>query len=158
MSEAAIYDVADRFGVDLDQARRDHVISHILASISRRAPRRFIFYGGTALSRTWLPDARLSEDVDPVPSSSSSLSTPSGDRRGRPLSSPSSSDTPMRPRRRSTCRRQTQPGPSVFQPPPPETAWRASLGHQTILDVTAAEAADVVIAAWMRLGAELRTD
>lgn len=64
MTEAAIYDVAERFGVDLDQVRRDHVISHILASISRRAQDRFIFYGGTALSRTWLPDARLSEDID----------------------------------------------------------------------------------------------
>ena len=86
MSEGAIYDVADRFGVDLDQARRDHVISHILASISRHAPARFI---------------------SPRP-----------------------------------------PGPSVFQPPPTESAWRASLGHQTILEVTAAEAADVVTAAW----------
>ena len=64
MTEAAIYDVAERFGVDLEQARRDHVISHVLAAISRRAQDRFIFYGGTALSRTWLPDARLSEDVD----------------------------------------------------------------------------------------------
>ncbi|GCD20426.1 hypothetical protein CTKZ_19880 [Cellulomonas algicola] len=59
-----LYDVADAFGVDLDQVRRDHVISHVLASIARRERDRFVFYGGTALSRTWTPDARLSEDVD----------------------------------------------------------------------------------------------
>lgn len=59
-----LYDVADAFGVDLDQVRRDHVISHVLASIAHRERDRFVFYGGTALSRTWTPDARLSEDVD----------------------------------------------------------------------------------------------
>lgn len=64
LDPAELYDVADAFGVDLEQVRRDHVISHVLASIARRERDRFVFYGGTALSRTWTPDARLSEDVD----------------------------------------------------------------------------------------------
>jgi len=64
LPDVELYDVADRFGVDLDQVRRDHVISHVLAAISRRARDAFLFVGGTMLSRTWLPDLRLSEDVD----------------------------------------------------------------------------------------------
>lgn len=56
--------VTEEFGVGEDQVRRDHVISHVLAGISEEAKDRFLFYGGTMLSRTWLPDARLSEDVD----------------------------------------------------------------------------------------------
>lgn len=254
MSEAAIYDVADRFGVDLDQARRDHVISHILASISRRAPSRFIFYGGTALSRTWLPDARLSEDVDLMvvgrradgaselvaaldedlarpfrgltwskdprtakDAEDVTLTTGTGavikfqlvDTVGRPAwpttlepilqryadAPPATLYVPtpdaavamkmsawydrraerdlfdlwamanrgmITPGASALYRKlgpsSRTPGPSVFQPPPAESAWRASLGHQTILDVSAAEAADVVIAAWDALGAEPRTD
>lgn len=64
LSDAELYDTADLFGVDLDQVRRDHVISHALAAISNRARDAFLFTGGTMLSRTWLPDLRLSEDVD----------------------------------------------------------------------------------------------
>jgi len=59
-----LYDVAERFGGDVEQVRRDHVISHVLAALSARSRGDFVFFGGTALSRTWLPDVRLSEDVD----------------------------------------------------------------------------------------------
>ena len=55
---------ADRFGVAEEQVRRDHVISHMLAAISARCGDDVIFFGGTALSRTHLAHARLSEDLD----------------------------------------------------------------------------------------------
>jgi len=55
--------VRERFGVSLDQVRRDHLISLILAAISPLAE-SLLFFGGTALARTHLPDGRLSEDID----------------------------------------------------------------------------------------------
>jgi len=64
LADAELYETADVFGVDLEQVRRDHVISHALASISARAREVFLFTGGTMLSRTWLPNLRLSEDID----------------------------------------------------------------------------------------------
>jgi predicted nucleotidyltransferase component of viral defense system len=252
MTEAAIYDVADRFGVDLEQARRDHVISHVLASISRRAQDRFIFYGGTALSRTWLPDARLSEDVDLMvigrrrdgadelaraidadvarpflgatwskdprlarDAEAIMLTTGSGavikfqlvDTDGRPdwpttlepilqryPDAPAATlrvPTPgaavamkmsawfdrraerdlfdlwamatrglIAPGALALYRRlgpsSRPPSASAFQPAPTEVAWRAALGHQTILHVTAAEAAEVVTAAWAAVDTSAR--
>ncbi|MCL2653508.1 MAG: nucleotidyl transferase AbiEii/AbiGii toxin family protein, partial [Propionibacteriaceae bacterium] len=54
---------AARFGVAEDQIRHDFVISHLLAAISPLA-NNVVFYGGTALSRTFLNDLRLSEDID----------------------------------------------------------------------------------------------
>ena len=54
---------ATRFGVAPDQIDHDHVISHLLAALATHAS-QFTFYGGTALSRTFLPDLRLSEDID----------------------------------------------------------------------------------------------
>ncbi|SEF08511.1 nucleotidyl transferase AbiEii/AbiGii toxin family protein [Jiangella alba] len=56
--------VAAAFGVATAQVRRDHFISHVLAALSERFADRLLFFGGTALSRTHLPDGRLSEDVD----------------------------------------------------------------------------------------------
>ena len=58
---------ASAFGVTEDQVRRDHLISHILAALaSLGLP--VVFFGGTALARTWLTDpangGRLSEDID----------------------------------------------------------------------------------------------
>jgi predicted nucleotidyltransferase component of viral defense system len=55
---------AARFGVADDQIRRDHVITHILVSLAATEANDVVFYGGTALARTHLPDFRLSEDVD----------------------------------------------------------------------------------------------
>jgi predicted nucleotidyltransferase component of viral defense system len=56
--------VADRFGVAVEQVRRDHLISHILAALSASHGEQVIFFGGTALARTYLPGGRLSEDID----------------------------------------------------------------------------------------------
>lgn len=56
--------VADRFGVAIEQVRRDHLISHILAALSAFHREQVIFFGGTALARTYLPTGRLSEDID----------------------------------------------------------------------------------------------
>lgn len=55
---------ASAFGVDDHQVRRDHLISHLLAAISSEAADDVVFFGGTALARTVLPDGRLSEDID----------------------------------------------------------------------------------------------
>lgn len=64
LDDSEMLDVQLRFGVSEDQVRRDHVISHALAAISRIDDERLVFFGGTALSRTLLPDLRLSEDID----------------------------------------------------------------------------------------------
>lgn len=57
--------VAERFGVGIEQVRRDHLLSHVLAAISAGVSTDdVVFFGGTALSRTYLADARLSEDID----------------------------------------------------------------------------------------------
>jgi len=61
--EAAI--VAQQFGVALEQVHRDHLISSILAALQAHADEQ-IFFGGTALARTYLPAGRLSEDIDPI--------------------------------------------------------------------------------------------
>ena len=58
--------VMRQFGVAEAQARRDFVVSWMLWSISRSTP-DLVFFGGTALSRTLLPDLRLSEDIDLMP-------------------------------------------------------------------------------------------
>jgi len=64
--DAEMQQVAEAFGVAMEQVRRDHLISHVLGAISQDLPDRVIFFGGTALSRTYLPDGRLSEDIDLV--------------------------------------------------------------------------------------------
>lgn len=48
--------VAAKFGVSAEQVERDHLISHILAFLSREFGDRLHFIGGTALARTHLPD------------------------------------------------------------------------------------------------------
>jgi len=62
--DAEMQQVAEAFGVAMEQVRRDHLISHVLGAISQDLPDRVIFFGGTALSRTYLPHGRLSEDID----------------------------------------------------------------------------------------------
>lgn len=44
--------VADQFGVATEQVERDHLISHLLAFLSRDFCDRIHFIGGTALART----------------------------------------------------------------------------------------------------------
>jgi hypothetical protein len=56
--------VATQFGVSAEQVERDHLISHVLAFLSREFDDRIHFIGGTALPRTHLADGRLSEDID----------------------------------------------------------------------------------------------
>lgn len=56
--------VATQFGVSTEQVERDHLISHVLAFLSRKFGDQVHFIGGTALARTHLPDGRLSEDID----------------------------------------------------------------------------------------------
>lgn len=57
--------VAAQFGTPGSQIIRDHLISHVLAGIADWPDHdRVTFFGGTALCRTWLPNLRLSEDID----------------------------------------------------------------------------------------------
>lgn len=54
-----------RHGVPEAQIWRDWVVSHLLhglAEVQEQTP--VVFYGGTALCRTWCKDLRLSEDID----------------------------------------------------------------------------------------------
>ncbi|WP_084595444.1 MULTISPECIES: nucleotidyl transferase AbiEii/AbiGii toxin family protein [Microbacterium] len=64
LSAADLNSTTAAFGVSAHQVRRDHVISHALAALSRIESDRLLFFGGTALARTYLPDLRLSEDID----------------------------------------------------------------------------------------------
>ena len=59
--------VAERFGAPEPQVVRDHLISHVLAALAGLPDEiagPTMFFGGTALCRTWCPDIRLSEDID----------------------------------------------------------------------------------------------
>lgn len=56
--------VAEEFGVSDEQVRRDHLLSHLLGVLARDLSEAVVFFGGTALARTHLPDGRLSEDLD----------------------------------------------------------------------------------------------
>lgn len=57
-------DWAARFGVATDQVQRDYLISHVLAALGAETDAEYRFYGGTALCRSYLDGARLSEDID----------------------------------------------------------------------------------------------
>jgi predicted nucleotidyltransferase component of viral defense system len=62
-----LVETAAAFGVPEEQVVRDHLISHVLSALADlQAP--VVFFGGTALARTYLTDpdsgARLSEDID----------------------------------------------------------------------------------------------
>ncbi len=56
--------VGEQFGVAAAQVRRDHLISHLLAALSRSLADELVFFGGTALARSLVPNGRLSEDID----------------------------------------------------------------------------------------------
>jgi Nucleotidyl transferase AbiEii toxin, Type IV TA system len=56
--------VATRFGATDEQVRRDHLVAHLLAAVAALDIEGLVFFGGTALSLTHLPDGRLSEDID----------------------------------------------------------------------------------------------
>lgn len=55
---------ANKFGVAESQVRRDYIISHVLGALAESVADDVVFFGGTALTRTNLPDLRLSEDID----------------------------------------------------------------------------------------------
>lgn len=59
-----VLDWATRLGVSAESIRRDHLLSHVLLAVKEIADEQVIFYGGSALARTHLDGARLSEDVD----------------------------------------------------------------------------------------------
>ena len=62
ISPAEIESAAATFGAPVAQIERDHLISHVLAALPQSE--NLVFFGGTALCRTWLPGLRLSEDID----------------------------------------------------------------------------------------------
>lgn len=68
--DQSMLDVVERdtaaatFGVASAQIERDYVLSLLLAVLGERFADDVIFFGGTALARTHLPDGRLSEDID----------------------------------------------------------------------------------------------
>lgn len=64
LDPAELQNVAAVFGVAEAQVVRDHLISHMLAAISEELADVVVFFGGTALARTFVPDGRLSEDID----------------------------------------------------------------------------------------------
>ena len=51
------------FNANEAQVSRDHAISHVLAAL-QAINTELVFFGGTALSRTFLTAGRLSEDID----------------------------------------------------------------------------------------------
>jgi predicted nucleotidyltransferase component of viral defense system len=55
-----------RFDAPAAQVLRDHAISHALAALAAdpKLADNLLFFGGTALGRTYLPSGRLSEDID----------------------------------------------------------------------------------------------
>src|SRR3954469_19477868 len=73
LSAADLAREAARFGVAEEQVRRDHLISHMLAALSEESADDIVFFGGTALSRTHLVHARLSEDIDLIATGSRRL-------------------------------------------------------------------------------------
>ena len=56
--------VAEQFGVAAGQVRRDHLISHLLATLSLSLVDQLVFFRGTALARSLVPGGLLSEDID----------------------------------------------------------------------------------------------
>lgn len=65
LSDSDAARVEDEYGVSSEQVDRDHAISHVLAALSSSDLRdHLVFFGGTALTRTFLPRFRLREDID----------------------------------------------------------------------------------------------
>lgn len=67
LDSADLAQVSGEFGVAEAQVLRDHFISHVLSALATM-DLPIVFFGGTALARTWLAEAaaggRLSEDID----------------------------------------------------------------------------------------------
>ncbi len=165
--------VAERFSVAREQVLRDHLISQVLATLSADFNDQVVFFGGTALSRTFTPNGRLSEDIDLIAvgnrrdiAQELERRILTANRREYPglrwLSSLSGvrdvdlwslagvgaidgEAADLFARLGPTNR---QPSSHVFSVAPDEAAWRRDLASQTRLTVTAGEALTVVRDAW----------
>ena len=62
ITASEIAEWAARLGVAEQQVRHDHLVSHLIVGLE--GIDRVVFFGGTALSRTYLEGRRLSEDID----------------------------------------------------------------------------------------------
>ena len=62
IDDREIREVAAQLGVPERQVRRDHLLSHLIDGVADVGD--VVLIGGTALNRTHVPDARLSEDLD----------------------------------------------------------------------------------------------
>lgn len=62
--QSEVRSTAELLGVPEFQIVRDHVVSHVLDALKSFPGAEVIFFGGTALCRTWCPGLRLSEDID----------------------------------------------------------------------------------------------
>ena len=67
-----VAEVQKLFAATQTQVRRDHAISHVLTAL-QDIQSEMIFFGGTALARTYLTQGRLSEDIDLYSSNRQSL-------------------------------------------------------------------------------------
>ena len=114
-------EIAEQFGVAYEQVRRDHLISLALAALAPLRD-RLVFFGGTALARSYLPAGRLSEDIDLL-AVGAQLFAEHG-----PTLAP--------------------PRPWMFDTAPTQDQWREQLAGQTILTVTPADALLTVRQAW----------
>ena len=66
-------EVLKNFETNERQVQRDHAISHVLFAL-QKIESQMVFFGGTALARTYLPSGRLSEDIDLFTNSRTALS------------------------------------------------------------------------------------
>lgn len=168
--------VADRFGVAIEQVRRDHLISHILAALSAFHREQVIFFGGTALARTYLPTGRLSDRMDqrysdvgsatlrvPTAAAFAAWKTVAWHDRCAPrdlwdlwaLAQSGEITTHAAELFVAHGPISNAPQPWMFTSAPAEERWQAQLSAQTRLAGSAAEALQVVADAWARASAEL---
>ncbi len=151
--------VAERFSVAREQVLRDHLISQVLATLSADFNDQVVFFGGTALSRTFTPNGRLSEDIDLIAVGNRRDIAQELERRILTANRVRDVDlwslagvgaidgeaADLFARLGPTNR---QPSSHVFSVAPDEAAWRRDLASQTRLTVTAGEALTVVRDAW----------
>lgn len=151
LTEADAAAQEEHFGVARGQIEHDFVISHVLNALAPHAD-RFVFYGGTALSRTILNGLRLSEDVDLL-----SIGPRADTNRNAPRDlydlwamAKAGHITP------DAAQVYRQFGPTGGYPRAwafPRTApsyeeWYGALGHQCIPAVNPDEAYETVVSAW----------
>lgn len=140
--------VAAQFGVCELQVRRDHLISHLLAVLGRCFADDVVFFGGTALARTYLPAGRLSEDLDLItvpPRAELVADVEHALATGVRREYGQLSWTPALSAVTGSAR---PPAPWMFDRAPALADWRVQLGAQTRIAVEPDEALSVVKRAW----------